>query len=111
MRIFSSIILSVALASGCIAAEAIVTDGDTLVLEGKAYRLDGIDAPETDQMCIDENGKLWTCGLEARVQLRKHIERRDVQCPGRSSDPVYRNRRVSVCTVAGEEVSLNEWLV
>ena len=30
------------------ALEVTVTDGDTLVLNGTSYRLDGIDAPQTD---------------------------------------------------------------
>ena len=53
------------------AEEAIITDGDTLILNGILYRLDGIDAPETDQVCLDEKRNVWACGLEARDQLRK----------------------------------------
>ncbi len=30
------------------AADVIVTDGDAIKLNGKAYKLDGIDAPERD---------------------------------------------------------------
>lgn len=35
------------------AAGQIVTDGDTLRMEGKTYRLFGIDAPERAQICSD----------------------------------------------------------
>jgi endonuclease YncB( thermonuclease family) len=38
------------------AADAIMTDGDTLRLRDTTYRLDGIDAPELDQVCLDEKG-------------------------------------------------------
>src|SRR4051794_33909582 len=54
----------------CIAAEAIVGDGDTLTVDGIKYRLDGIDAPEADQICLDASGAVWSCGIEAREQLK-----------------------------------------
>jgi endonuclease YncB( thermonuclease family) len=93
------------------AVEATVTDGDTLTLNGAPYRLDGIDAPETDQVCLDENGAVWTCGIEARDQLKRFVGKRDVRCDGNKYDPVYRNRRVGICWTDGETLSLNQWLV
>src|ERR1043165_2150372 len=48
------------------AAEVSVTDGNTLILNGTTYRLAGIEAPQTDQTCIDDKGVAWTCGIEAR---------------------------------------------
>ena len=45
-------------------------DGDTLILNGSPYRLDGVDAPETDQVCLDAAGAVWTCGIEARDQRK-----------------------------------------
>ena len=47
----------------------IVRDGSTLQLADVTYRLDGIDAPALDQMCIDEHADAWACGVEARDQL------------------------------------------
>ena len=41
------------------AEEAIITDGDTLILNGIPYRLDGINAPETDQVCLNEKRNVW----------------------------------------------------
>jgi endonuclease YncB( thermonuclease family) len=93
------------------AAEATITDGDTLILKGAPYRLDGIDAPETDQICLDDKGAVWTCGIEARDQLRKFVGGRDVRCDGTMYDTVYRNRRVATCVIEGEPMSLNQWLV
>ena len=93
------------------AAEATITDGDTLILNGSPYRLDGVDAPETDQVCLNETGAIWTCGIEARDQLKKFIDKRDVRCDGKKYDTVYRNRRIGICHVDGETVSLNQWLV
>jgi endonuclease YncB( thermonuclease family) len=39
------------------AADAIVIDGDTLLHSGTKFRLDGVDAPEMDQICLDEKGQ------------------------------------------------------
>ena len=39
-----------------------VADGDTLVVRDIKIRLEGIDAPETDQICLDRNAKKWRCG-------------------------------------------------
>ena len=44
------VILILIVAGRCWAAEVIVTDADTLILKGTSYRLDGIDAPETNQV-------------------------------------------------------------
>ena len=72
--------------SACLAVEATITDGDTLTLSGTPYRLDGIEAPETDQVCLDEKGAVWTCGIEARDQLKKFVGKRDVRCDGNKSE-------------------------
>ena len=94
------------------AEEAIITDGDTLILVNRnLYRLDGIDAPETDQVCLDDKRNVWACGLEARDQLRNFVGKRDVRCDRKGYDTVYRNRRIGVCWVEGETTSLNQWLV
>jgi endonuclease YncB( thermonuclease family) len=92
-------------------AEATITDGDTLVVNGIPYRLDGIDAPETDQLCVDKAGAVWACGIEARDQLKNFVDNRDVRCDGKKYDTVYRNRRIAICRVEGEAMSLNQWLV
>jgi hypothetical protein len=44
-----------------------IVDGDTVQVGTAKIRLQGIDAPETDQLCLDRNGKRWTCGIEACV--------------------------------------------
>jgi endonuclease YncB( thermonuclease family) len=110
MRALIVIALVIAAAPG-FAAEATVTDGETLILDGVAYRLDGIDAPQTDQACADDKGAIWSCGVEARDRLREHVGKRDVRCEDRGADPAYRKRRLGVCRVAGEAASLNQWMV
>src|SRR5258706_13902511 len=49
----------------CWAADAIVKDGDTLILGDTSYKLDGIDAPEPDQVCLAEKGTIWRWGSTA----------------------------------------------
>ncbi len=46
-----------------------VVDGDTLRLEGRTYRLWGIDAPELIQVC-QRDGQGYACGREAAAYLR-----------------------------------------
>ena len=60
-------------------AEATVTDGDTIILNGTAYQLEGIDAPDTDQACLDATGAVWHCGIEVRDQLKTFVGSRDVR--------------------------------
>lgn len=38
-----------------------IVDGDTLVIGTAKIRLQGVDAPETDQLCLNSNGSSWTC--------------------------------------------------
>lgn len=93
------------------AADVSVTDGDTLIVNGVTYRLDGIEAPQTDQTCLDEKGAAWTCGIEARDRLKEHVLKREVRCTDLGADSAYRKRRVGECWVAGEAMSVNQWMV
>jgi len=83
----------------------------TVALDGATYRLDGIDAPALDQMCIDEHADPWACGVEARDQLAKLIGSRPVRCDDLGLDPASRKRHVGICTVEGETASLNQLVV
>jgi endonuclease YncB( thermonuclease family) len=93
------------------AASATVRDAGTLQLGNVTYRLDGIDAPPVDQLCIDDHADPWTCGVEARDQLVKLIGDRQVRCEDLGPDPITRKRHIGLCTVEGETTSLNQLLV
>jgi endonuclease YncB( thermonuclease family) len=93
------------------AAAPIVSDGDTLTVDGTKYRLDGIDAPEFNQICLDERSQEWNCGLAARDALAKWIANRTVRCDDKGPNKVHRDRRIGICTVEGTNITLNEWLV
>ncbi len=93
------------------AANAIVKDGNTIQLADAAYRLAGIDAPELDQTCIDDQADPWSCGVDARDQLAKLVGGHVVRCEDRGPDPAYKKRHLGICTVAGETASLNQAMV
>jgi endonuclease YncB( thermonuclease family) len=83
-------------------------DGDSLTVDGTKFKLDGVDAPELDQICLDEKGEVWACGIVARDRLRDFIGNRKSKCtdlgaafPGK--------RRIGKCDVDGDDLS--EWLV
>ena len=60
--------LLLAMVGPSLAAEIVVTDGDTFQVGRTIYRLNGIDAPEIDQTCIDKRGDVWPCGVMARAR-------------------------------------------
>jgi endonuclease YncB( thermonuclease family) len=93
------------------AASPTVRDGGTLQLGNVTYRLDGIDVPAFDQVCIDEHADSWTCGIEARDQLTKLIGGKPVRCDDLGSDPTYKKQRIGICKIEGETTSLSQLLV
>ena len=99
------------LASHAWAASPTIRDGSTLQLGNVTYRLDGVDAPAFDQFCIDEHADSWTCGIEARDQLTKLIDGRQVRCDDLGADTTYKKRHLGLCTVDGEKTSLNQSMV
>lgn len=107
----ATLLLLILPASQAWAANATVRDGGTLQLGNMTYRLDGIDAPAFDQLCIDEHADSWTCGVEARDQLTKLIGGRPVRCDDLGVDPAYRKRHLGACKVEGETTSLSQLLV
>ena len=46
-----------------------IVDGDTLAIGSTKFRLEGIDAPKTDQVCLNASGERWTCGLQCLYAL------------------------------------------
>lgn len=51
------------------AASAVVTDGDSLELDGKHVEIWGIIAPSKSETCATSTGKSWPCGERAFDQL------------------------------------------
>jgi endonuclease YncB( thermonuclease family) len=107
----AGLFLNILAASPGFAANTIVRDGGTVEVGGVAYRLDGIDAPDVDQMCIDDHADAWACGVEARDHLVTLIGSRQVLCQDLGIGTTYKKRHIGICTVEGETASLNQLLV
>jgi endonuclease YncB( thermonuclease family) len=90
-----------------------ITDGDTiripkavLTANGKSrdvanvrVRLYGIDAPESNQRCLDAEGKAWGCGREASRMLAQLLSKQTVTCDVHDIDRYQ--RLVAVCSAPG----------
>ena len=84
-----------------------IHDGDTVQIRGTKIRLSGIDAPETDQLCLDASGQKWACGIAARDELIKHSSGQSWVCD-LNGDGGY-DRRLGTCRIEGDDV--NRWMV
>src|SRR5262249_57428692 len=85
--------------------------GDTIKLDGTYYRLDGIDAPEPDQVCLTDRGAPWPCGIYGRARLSDYIGSRSVSCQDKGADTAFPGRRIGLCTAEGETSNISSWLV
>jgi len=83
-----------------------VIDGDTIEIHGQRIRLEGIDAPEADQLCT-LGGTKYRCGQKAARALSDFIGQSTVSCI-RSGTDRY-GRAVATCSRGGQD--LGAWLV
>lgn len=80
---------------------ALVVDGDSLRINGSEIRLQGIDAPEWQQMC-ERAGRPWACGQDAAEALSRLIANRPVACVSHERDKYHRH--LAQCSVAGADL-------
>ncbi len=99
------VLCSPALADDLI-GQASIIDGDTLEIHGTRIRLWGIDAPESSQLCRDDDSSLYRCGAQAANDLDAFIARRSVTCLPISLDRY--GRTVATCRVGGADLA--DWL-
>src|SRR5450631_1350021 len=90
-----------------ITGTAKVREGDTVVIGNTRIRLGGIDAPSVDQLCLNNSGERWTCGVAARDELIKHADIKTWTCHVQRTD--RRGRQVAHCEVEGEDIQ--KWMV
>jgi endonuclease YncB( thermonuclease family) len=83
-----------------------IVDEDTIYIGSTKVLFSSVDAPETEQVCLDTSGKNWSCGVEAKERLGAFSHNREWICELSGVD-IY--LRALSCTVDGESVS--RWLV
>jgi endonuclease YncB( thermonuclease family) len=84
-----------------------IREGDQIQIGNSRIRLGGIDAPSVDQLCLNNTGERWTCGVAARDELIKHADNKTWTCHVIQTD--RRGRQVARCEVEGEDIQ--KWLV
>lgn len=89
-----------------------VIDGDSLELGGYRFRLEGIDAPETRQLCVREDIH-WKCGRKSTEYLRQLMKSKRVHCRGHGLDKYERTlvRCTSGKVDINAEMVRNGWAV
>ena len=90
------------------AAKVNVVDGDSLEIDDRRIRLDGIDAPELVQTCFDADGTEYQCGYKAMEFAADFIADKQPDCRCLSEKDRY-GRELCECFV--DDISLNEALV
>jgi endonuclease YncB( thermonuclease family) len=93
---------------GDIVGKAWVIDGDTIDVAGYRIRLQGIDAPESNQTCTDAGSRAWLCGRAATRELIDHLAGRQLKCETSGLD---RYRRVLAVCALPDGSDVNAWMV
>lgn len=94
---------TIAAAATTITGVARISDGDTISIEETRIRLNGIDAPETDQVCIDGTGETYACGIAARDALAEFLQGQSITCSGDEIDRY--DRRIMTCFVGDTDIN------
>lgn len=85
-----------------------VIDGDSLALGKLRIRLQGIDAPELKQECLDiQSNKLYKCGEVAKNYLIRLIDQRKIKCTNEGFDRYQ--RQLAYCHVGN--TNLNQEMI
>lgn len=95
-----------------IEGQASVIDGDTIEIHGERIRFNGIDAPESDQLCSDGGFDTRRCGSEAAFHLADLIGEKTVRCDVLDEDKY--GRSIANCFIETAEhgsVNLNAQMV
>lgn len=89
-----------------IVGQARVVDGDTLEINNQKIRIQGIDAPETAQICGIEDKPVY-CGKQASYELEALIGDQEIKCLHQGLDKY--KRVIGECYLG--DIEINEWMV
>ena len=95
-----------------------IIDGDTVHINNKKIRLEGIDAPEIKQQCKKpflkistfigfKFNKNYSCGVTSKIELINKIDNPKIKCISSSKDRYKR----FIATCFKEKINLNKWMV
>tara|TARA_Y100001970_G_C14169237_1_gene823155 strand:- start:1064 stop:1567 length:504 start_codon:yes stop_codon:yes gene_type:complete len=95
-----------------------IIDGDTVHINNKKIRLEGIDAPELKQQCKKpvlqisvmisfQFNKNYSCGVKSKVKLINKISDSKIKCISLSKDRYKRY----LATCYKDKINLNKWMV
>jgi succinoglycan biosynthesis protein ExoI len=105
----SFLLIQSAEASEAIVGYAFVIDGDTIEIEGERIQLNGVDAPEEWQVCLDETGTDYRCGKVSASALDMFLSAsRPTRCEFVGRDRY--GRFIGTCFRADGK-GVNRWLV
>lgn len=79
-----------------------VVSGDTLVINGRYFRIYGIDAPEINQTCADFQGRSYTCGKQAAAWLSDWILDYELECRVMQRDS--RGNMIGTCSLGAYDL-------
>ncbi len=85
---------------------ASVIDGDTIIIHGTHIRLNGIDAPESGQLC-EVDDRRYLCGQKAAFALSEMLGSKTVDCRDLGRD--HYGRTIGQCVSGG--LDIQRWLV
>ncbi len=80
-----------------------VIDGDTIAIGETRIRLEGIDAPETSQLCTTATKTQWSCGQSAKSELMAITAGKMVRCESSGNDRY--GRVLGICWAGSLELN------
>lgn len=90
-----------------ISGKAFVLDGDSLTIKKIKIRLNGIDAPEFTQECLNGKSQQYQCGLASKNFLINLVKNQEVVCHYQKLD-IY-NRILGDCYI--DKLNINHHLL